>query len=729
MKKVATLSINGDAADLISNRLSLQLYPHQKIALKALMDAEATPQLGTFEDLYDREYSIGYNTRNVTTNGIIMFNSVIYRDPLGSGKTFVILALVLKDIPTHITQQNVITRGYGAIVRNPTRILRPTIIVVSSATFAQWVGNITGYTSARIMYITSTNDILKLRAMIDGDAAGSSDQLSRNKLYMNQNSLNLIDGILVKSMSIIGFDGVRTNTCNQIGIITGAATWNRVVYDDFDTIRTCMNSKIIPAISTIYVSGSAKFTGGHRVTNYFEHPFIIDRHFPTVRSIQESDSVMRYNKIRCGTALIASSMTMPIIEHYSYVFTNPHDSIIEIVNHLDTSITEMLNADAFASAADMLGITSTSIGDIFKRVLDDKFNIHQTSARILEIITEFRGQKSDGMTRLITSAEVCELIRQCKLPNCAWKDEYIYPVASLESEARTSFNEADKAIARVKDNLKSGECQICYNSLDNQRSSLDNQRSSLNNQRSLESAIINRCCGVILCTDCGIRGNRLHERDGSVQGKCGYCNRALNAAEDLIFVNRDVPLSDMLAMTIVPITEDISNNVSSDTSLDTTNSAEVPLHPKVQTLINIFTGLPNTCTRIEPIYANVIAGTIDNPGNRPRKVIVYAAYRETFVACAAAADDAAIPYLILRNNNSKEVLKTFAMSETMILFAKYSTACAGLDLQHATDLVIMHRIMNPVEMEQIIGRIQRMGRYDNARVHYLTYRNEQNLLD
>jgi SNF2 family DNA or RNA helicase len=49
---------------------------------------------------------------------------------------------------------------------------------------------------------------------------------------------------------------------------------------------------------------------------------------------------------------------------------------------------------------------------------------------------------------------------------------------------------------------------------------------------------------------------------------------------------------------------------------------------------------------------------------------------------------------------------------------------SGLNLQSATDLVFMHKIMDRNIESQIIGRIQRLGRVYKAHVHYILYDDE-----
>jgi hypothetical protein len=51
--------------------------------------------------------------------------------------------------------------------------------------------------------------------------------------------------------------------------------------------------------------------------------------------------------------------------------------------------------------------------------------------------------------------------------------------------------------------------------------------------------------------------------------------------------------------------------------------------------------------------------------------------------------------------------------------------CAGLDLQFATDLVYFHVISDENVESQVAGRIQRLNRQFNGRIHYLMFRNEK----
>jgi uncharacterized DUF497 family protein len=50
--------------------------------------------------------------------------------------------------------------------------------------------------------------------------------------------------------------------------------------------------------------------------------------------------------------------------------------------------------------------------------------------------------------------------------------------------------------------------------------------------------------------------------------------------------------------------------------------------------------------------------------------------------------------------------------------------CSGLNLQTATDLIFAHKIIDKDIQSQVAGRIQRMGRTTQARIHFMLYKNE-----
>ena len=61
---------------------------------------------------------------------------------------------------------------------------------------------------------------------------------------------------------------------------------------------------------------------------------------------------------------------------------------------------------------------------------------------------------------------------------------------------------------------------------------------------------------------------------------------------------------------------------------------------------------------------------------------------------------------------------------TNVLLINGEKYASGLNLQTATDLVFMHKIMDRNIESQIIGRIQRLGRKYKAHVHYILYDDE-----
>ena len=66
---------------------------------------------------------------------------------------------------------------------------------------------------------------------------------------------------------------------------------------------------------------------------------------------------------------------------------------------------------------------------------------------------------------------------------------------------------------------------------------------------------------------------------------------------------------------------------------------------------------------------------------------------------------------------------------TCALVINSTNYCSGLNLQTATDLVFMHKIIDLSTEIQVIGRGQRLGRETTLKVWYLLYENEERFMN
>jgi hypothetical protein len=286
-------------------------------------------------------------------------------------------------------------------------------------------------------------------------------------------------------------------------------------------------------------------------------------------------------------------------------------------------------------------------------------------------------------------------------------------------------NEAGKAIERVKSNIKEGECPICMIGLEE------------------SDAIINKCCGLVMCATCGIKGARMSTgyagADGvAIKGNCPQC-RAPIQLNELIFINQNFDLNEMIDAQGDEVGEvgesaDANDATAGDDgngkAEDTTPMVELLINknPKLHALCEIIKGNNVEHTVIDPQLKSLIQGCRDVPvpAGTLRKVIVFAAFTETLQLIQECMEQQKIPFTRLMGTYKQihQTVMDFRTNDTQVLLINSSTNCAGLDLQFSTDLVFFHKILDTNIQSQVAGRMQRVGREFNGNVHWLLYRNE-----
>jgi len=103
---------------------------------------------------------------------------------------------------------------------------------------------------------------------------------------------------------------------------------------------------------------------------------------------------------------------------------------------------------------------------------------------------------------------------------------------------------------------------------------------------------INKCCGLILCSECGIKGNHIGKYGGKLRGSCGNCSAQIDMEKNMMFISRDFDLKKVYQ----GIDE---NNISIDISAEQVkklpgkveNVEEVKkVNPKLVAMLNIILG-------------------------------------------------------------------------------------------------------------------------------------------
>lgn len=720
----------------------IELYPHQATVVKALVDVEDRRVVTVRTSDYDE----------ITSGEVkIETSAMVLSEPFGSGKTIEILAMILmrpipKAYPTHANSVTIkveqprdrYRRGdkpkqlfRHEIVRKftgPDALIRPNLIVVGSSVLVQWENAIKEFTNLKCFVV---GDYYRLQQFLQMYQSG------KVKAY---DIILLKNGKVTGNFVLPGEDPSQIrdyrSLISVIGKMTAKSCWSRVIYDDFDTISIPPGSGAINALFTVYVSATTKADPAGKVPIVKYNSIldaVRDRTIPLNLVVKDKCLFTNFN-IRNTADFVEASTKIPIINGFRYVYNNPDDNYIRLLGAMGeqdaNNIMEMLNGDAIGTAAEALGIKTTSVADIFQRMLDKKYERYLHDQNVLETLDKvrknvlptlephFEGKQHTGAELDAIRSQICKK----QVPNPKY---YSTNLERLIDELTVEFQQAKEqdglAINRVIDNIKEGECQVCRLPLEE-----------------FDTFIV-RCCGLLLCDLCAIKGNQISKRYNyklkaeSIYGSCANCKAEVHPMTDLIFVDRNFNMEALLTAKgdekpADPLPEVIDEVVEDDTPKE----PEIK-NPKLKALKAIILGnMPENREEISIKIPHLIQGKVDNPppADHTRKVLVFANFNETLNLVENFLVEQGITFLRL-GGTYQEKAATVKKFHTygQVLLINSQQHCAGLNLQHcSTDLVFFHKITDCAIEAQVSGRGQRVGRLYNMKIHYLCYSNEGRLV-
>lgn len=676
-----------------------KLLPHQQTILAAMIGLEQTRKIQ------------GWNQKNNSKKTMETCAGLL-SEKFGSGKTIIILSLlVAKRAMNRPIYQ--VCRFNGKkkyvdessfVIKKRFRddlILKPALLFVASSVVLQWKKAIKDFTNFNVLSVASVFDLKKLYD------------------HINKNTINEYDIVLVKNGNITGkfkINGyvedknirAQRKIYNIIANITRDKCWSRVILDDYDIIKLPRPTAYMNGLFTWFISAT-DFHVNSNIGEAVEHDelhSILTHHNIDLKCMSKSTLLNRTLNICNDGKFTEDSISVGKPVFWAHTLVNKNRQYVEMIGVMAGNnaieIMEMLNGDAIGTAAERAGIKSDNITDIFKKILQDQYDKYALSINTLEWIETL---DIDGFKYLEEPEE--EDFYHKKHVYQQRPIDYKYAdikgkVLSVQDDCLMSKAESGTAIERVKDNIKEGDCPVCCGELKD------------------DDAIIVRCCGKILCADCGIQGTNLIRRGQCIEGKCPNC-RARIGFDDLIFLEEGFDLEDIIAE------ENVESNGCEIEHIDEDNTNKT----KFDILRKIILGenLPNKKKK-NVIIKGMLEGIKELP-DAPKehsKTIIFSKFDESLNNIEEKMRDAGIVYKRLGGtaSNIHAIATEFQDSYdgVNVLLINGEKYASGLNLQTATNLVFMHKIMDRNIESQIIGRIQRLGRVYKAHVHYILYDDE-----
>jgi SNF2 family DNA or RNA helicase len=683
--------------------LKTNLYQHQKTIIQAMYDLEQAESIQI----------VGKSVHS---------NAGVLSEPPGSGKTIDVLSLILLNgtltkkaitrFNSRITNNKQKLTKAAVLIKTFKRSFKPTLIFVGPAVIKQWNAAIIKFTDLKYLCIYTVRD---LRLFLTN---------------LKNNKINEYDIILIKNGNITSMVKLPEryivepkNKKSTIPIYTIISNlrdveWNRVVIDDFDTIKLPYDAGFINAKFTWYVSATKK-TLKNRMSDsgkYFKVADMITYNNFNYHELLTNSLVFSSFNIANTPAYIKESSLIGTPNFYIHKFKNINEvylNLINTVNGIDNNaIIEMLNSDSINTAAETLGISTTNVSDMFHKIIGDQYEQYRIAVTVLNFIEtievddllplqECEDKKTYGKSDLLNHREILY-----KFPNiCAFLKETKIEYANIKSKS-------ESAVARVRNNIKDGDCPICFEDFESNSMSM----------------IVLKCCGVIICNKCCFRAVFKNKQ---IDGRCTHCRQPLNVKQ-IICITCDLDMTDVPEN--IGDVFDQEEKETEQTKKVKNDKKEEKKQSKLDVLLEITQGIwhstkKNNFINQEVKLNSITTGNADLPESKIKKTLIFGMFDESIdeifkllklnkITCHKLQGTPNQIHTIVNdfNNDSKETV-------LVINGIKY---CSGLNIQNATDIVFLHRIVDRDIESQLIGRAQRLGRTSRLDIHYLLYGNEIN---
>ena len=455
-------------------------------------------------------------------------------------------------------------------------------------------------------------------------------------------------------------------------------TFGRVVYDEVDSITEILMRSVASTKTTYYVSATAdafvsKVSGG----NYDS------------RSDMSKDIAAGVVNVSCDAAFLDSSIRLP----------EPIARTIRVTNHLVDNVlsgivTEhdigALNALAYSklsfdSTLTLDGSSAASVSNVVTTLLrDSATTADRASATLADLEAAVKKVVAEADARI-------GLLRFQKASEAAIRLVVLDSDATLEalngdirknSELKAR-HEATSAAVRER-LVASSCCLVCYEEIQ-------------------LAKVVTKCCKHAFCEPCMIAWQR---RSTS----CPMCQEQLVG---FVLVNLAV------------------SSVKDDSSVKAGSSVKDDSAVKDDDSRPRDDGEPDFETQRDKLVVirELLTWRLRQEGDRFR-AIIFSSYDDTFKSVVRELREIGMEHVEFDGGNVAALdaaQREFVSGRKKVLLVNAAFYCAGMNLQAASDVVLMHR-MEPATEKQVIGRAQRPGREGTLRVWSVRHQNEMGAL-
>jgi hypothetical protein len=625
------------------------------------------------------------------------YNKIRLASCLSFGKTIVTLALIALKQPIKsraLYGYNLpYTKSMYILVKRPRRA-KTTLVVVAAPVYSQWVESIKK-TGLYCLYVDNITQFKTLCVLCHND------------------QISCYDMVLLKlrnlSMQIPGEFMQNTSPITILAKVTMDMQWDRVIIDDYDTIRLTKELSI-PARMTWLVSATSHAVRAIKSQSIFSMSSINGH-------IMDASNDILINQLKITSMIKNTDVLAPQIKCiiYEFIYATVLNKVLNGLND-NTELSEMINSGAISNAMNALNITCDSIGDFLSRVLDKYKTAYKAN---MIIYRRFRqlvvAIKQSGRTMLKGDPEyenitivdelykiistVCDTQFETLIEEIQTNTESFEDIKRLSHTANGQVSRCKNILERIKGNLEEGDCQKCYIEPEGDRYVLN-------------------CCHIIICEECFIHPDIRNPRKNVFITKCPNCSTKITR-EMILHVPAKLDID-----TFIECDFNTSMNLVGDHQ-DQTIGKQLTLSTKMNAILDIVSGNEVTSKSSKTKYGLLLPMVmesdkyIDAAPNRQNKYIIFCRYAETTKEIANVLTSNGIPFArIVSRCNVDNAVSQFETTVNILLLTS-DMICAGKNIQFATHVIFYH-VMHDMHMTaQLIGRAQRIGRTESLQLIYL----------
>lgn len=692
----------------------ITLTDHQARDVQAMIDIEN-----------NREISCSQISASFYGDMVIYTSAGRLAEKYGSGKTFIILALILLnkklepkpeiiypfDFNKSRLRSELDKKFTGGFIREFKKYVKTTVIFVSSNVLSYWANQIKNYTNLTCKVI---DNILRLREFEHELNSGKFEK----DIILVKNGVSVHTGILGNPIKK-GKKGTQPIIYSITKIFDSYGyPPQRVIVDDIDTMT--MGIKSIWPTCGFFWSVSSTDRSPKIKSQYIEEndtrKYLINYH-PLSSDIMSSILLNTTLNVSCKPSYTDECCAIGTPDYYLYEIKNMHYNTAEVLGALNlpntNEIAEAFNADSPEDgariAAEAAGIQSNNPMDLLSQILGKHRERYVKAEKDLRYIKKVL-LKLDRLPEAPGGSYDKKDVKLLRGDVQAIKIRYNSPpikdiLKTWEERSEKVKSEVGPALDRAKTSLREKHCQVCGDDLEKM------------------DVVMTICCNQVLCSTCGFHSTGIPQSK-VLAGTCGQCRRPINI-KSLIFLSKDFDSSKFAdaAKNIAKI--EFEPPKVEQKAVDTEDICK----NKNDLIMRIVKGKSHPKTQIDVQVKGLLLGKEKLPvaKENERKILIFSNHGSILADLCKSLEAAKIGFLTLQGSSKQrfEQVEDFRNNKKIkVLILNSMKACAGIDMPFTTDMIFCHEFLDKEIQGQASGRAQRMGRKHKMTYHYVLYDNE-----